>query len=59
MELGTGSVTEIRGVVVERNERLQGDPIGAALGRALETWCTTRDVRGLRRALLQLLADLD
>jgi len=52
-------VTAAHGVAPERNERLQVDPIGASLGRALETWCTTRDVRVLRRALLQLLADLD
>ncbi len=53
------TVTEMRGVALEWNERLQVDPIGGSLGRALETWCTTRNVRVLRRALLQLLADLD
>jgi hypothetical protein len=51
-------VTAAHGLTLERNERLQ-DAIGAGLARAMETWCTTRDVKSLRRALLQLLAELD
>lgn len=53
------AVTEVHGLALERNGRLQVDPIGAGLGRALEVWCTMRDVKSLRRALFQLLAELE
>jgi hypothetical protein len=35
------------------------DPIEDALGRALKVWSHERDARGLRRALLAILAKLD
>jgi hypothetical protein len=35
------------------------DPIEDALLSALETWSRERDVRGVRRALLAVLAELD
>ena len=35
------------------------DPIKEALARALESWSDDRDERGLRRALLAVLARLD
>jgi hypothetical protein len=43
----------------DRNGTLQADPVGAALGRALQRWCEDRDLRSLRRALLGVLAELE
>lgn len=37
----------------------EGDPIEDDLLTALENWSRERDVRGLRRALLVVLAELD
>jgi hypothetical protein len=52
-------VTDERGEVDERNESLQSDVVGVMLSMALSQWCATKDCQRLRRALLELLVDLD
>jgi hypothetical protein len=44
---------------VENVAAPEPDPIADVLGRALKVWSHERDARGLRRALLAVLAKLD
>jgi hypothetical protein len=45
--------------MVERNEPLHADMIGAALASAMLAWCNDRDPKAMRRLLLELLLALD
>jgi len=59
MEDAAAGVTDKCGVVEGRNESLQSDVLGVRLSMVLTEWCATKDGRRLRRALLELLVDLE
>jgi hypothetical protein len=51
--------TRDHGLLDDRNDSLQIDPIGAGLALAMQLWCKARDRKGLRKAMLRILAELE